>query len=244
MESEIEVKDADERIVNEDKEKHIISTEQNSCSSSTWTVAPSDPVCDIKDVVSSEDKIYVNIPEEKSDMLNDVSSNNIYVNVENNEGDTNIQTNLTDDSNIYVNLKETENENLPNDTAIYTNLPKTESGESFSTVESGDSESANVSPHKQNTALGYENLKTTACDDDDDLYSRVEEVDDSDKFSRFEDLFGPLTDIRFSGPGSSSQMMTTSFSESNDLGDDQDWDSGSDTRSSSSGEFIWKVSLK
>lgn len=49
----------------------------------------------------------------------------------------------------------------------------------------------------------------------------------------------PLGDIRFSGPGDV-QMMTTSFSESNDLGDEHDWDSGSDTRSSSSGEFIWK----
>lgn len=55
----------------------------------------------------------------------------------------------------------------------------------------------------------------------------------------FEDMYGPLADIRFSGPGD--QLMSTSFSESNDLGDDQDWDSGSDTRSSSSGEFIWKV---
>jgi hypothetical protein len=53
------------------------------------------------------------------------------------------------------------------------------------------------------------------------------------------DIFGVLTDIRFSGP-SDSQLMTTSFSESNDLNDEQDWDSGSDTRSSSSGEFIWK----
>lgn len=54
------------------------------------------------------------------------------------------------------------------------------------------------------------------------------------------DLFGVLTDIRFSGP-IDSQLMSTSFSESNDV-DEQDWDSGSDTRSSSSGEFIWKVS--
>ncbi|XP_063919861.1 uncharacterized protein LOC135134908 isoform X2 [Zophobas morio] len=54
------------------------------------------------------------------------------------------------------------------------------------------------------------------------------------------DIFGVLTDIRFSGP-SDSQLMTTSFSESNDINDEQDWDSGSDTRSSSSGEFIWKL---
>ncbi|CAH1129888.1 unnamed protein product [Ceutorhynchus assimilis] len=52
------------------------------------------------------------------------------------------------------------------------------------------------------------------------------------------DIFGVLTDIRFSGP-IDSQLMSTSFSESNDV-DEQDWDSGSDTRSSSSGEFIWK----
>ncbi|XP_050314355.1 uncharacterized protein LOC126748868 isoform X2 [Anthonomus grandis grandis] len=53
------------------------------------------------------------------------------------------------------------------------------------------------------------------------------------------DMFGVLTDIRFSGP-IDNQLMSTSFSESNDI-DEQDWDSGSDTRSSSSGEFIWKL---
>lgn len=55
------------------------------------------------------------------------------------------------------------------------------------------------------------------------------------------DYFGVLTDIRFNGP-TDNQLMSTSFSESNDLNDERDWDSGSDTRSSSSGEFIWKVS--
>ncbi|KAB0793142.1 hypothetical protein PPYR_12762 [Photinus pyralis] len=52
------------------------------------------------------------------------------------------------------------------------------------------------------------------------------------------DVYDALTDIRFTGPGDV-QMMSTSFSESVDI-DEQDWDSGSDTRSSSSGEFIWK----
>lgn len=60
--------------------------------------------------------------------------------------------------------------------------------------------------------------------------------------NKYDNVYGALSDIRFTGP-CDNQLMSTSFSESNDLGDDQDWDSGSDTRSSSSGEFIWKVSL-
>lgn len=55
-----------------------------------------------------------------------------------------------------------------------------------------------------------------------------------------EDDIGVLGDIRFTGPGDC-QLMSTSFSESNELGEEPGWDSGSDTRSSSSGEFIWKV---
>lgn len=54
------------------------------------------------------------------------------------------------------------------------------------------------------------------------------------------DEINVLGDIRFTGP-CDTQLMSTSFSESNDLGEEQGWDSGSDTRSSSSGEFIWKV---
>lgn len=56
-----------------------------------------------------------------------------------------------------------------------------------------------------------------------------------------DDDIGVLGDIRFTGPGDG-QLMSTSFSESNEMGEEQGWDSGSDTRSSSSGEFIWKVS--
>lgn len=62
-----------------------------------------------------------------------------------------------------------------------------------------------------------------------------------EELSDEENLYGVLTDIRFNGPGDN-QLMSTSFSESNNC-DEQDWDSGSDSRSSSSGEFIWKVSL-
>lgn len=58
-----------------------------------------------------------------------------------------------------------------------------------------------------------------------------------------DEMYEPFTDIRFTGP-CDNQLMSTSFSESNDLGDEQDWDSGSDTRSSSSGEFLWKVRFK
>ncbi|KAI4470225.1 serine/threonine-protein kinase lmtk1 [Holotrichia oblita] len=145
---------------------------------------------------------------------------------------------------LYVNLTKTEDRKLSSppsiDDEVFVKMTKTESGESFNTEDSSYSDSVNTLD-KHPTALGYENIKTSICDED-ELYSKLD-ADDSDKFSRFEDLFGPLTDIRFSGPGSSSQIMSTSFSESNDLGDDQDWDSGSDTRSSSSGEFIWKVRI-
>ena len=68
----------------------------------------------------------------------------------------------------------------------------------------------------------------------------IENCENDEKFGNYEDLYGPLADIRFSGPGST-QLMTTSFSESNEVADDQEWESGSDSRSSSSGEFIWKV---
>lgn len=54
-----------------------------------------------------------------------------------------------------------------------------------------------------------------------------------------DNMYGMLADIRFSGP-TDSQLMSTSFSESNTC-DEKEWDSGSDSRSSSSGEFIWKV---
>ncbi|XP_044767099.1 uncharacterized protein LOC123322999 isoform X2 [Coccinella septempunctata] len=69
---------------------------------------------------------------------------------------------------------------------------------------------------------------------DDDLIIRSGEEDQDDQ------IFGVLTDIRFSGPGEP-HLMSTSFSESNEMQNEQDWESGSDTRSSSSGEFIWRL---
>lgn len=88
--------------------------------------------------------------------------------------------------------------------------------------------------------INIENSKNTAeTEDNSEEYNQNTLIINNDDN---QDIFGVLTDIRFNGPGDS-QLMTTSFSESNDLNDEQDWDSGSDTRSSSSGEFIWKVSL-
>lgn len=55
-----------------------------------------------------------------------------------------------------------------------------------------------------------------------------------------DNMYSILADIRFNGP-IDSQLMSTSFTESNTC-DEKEWDSGSDSRSSSSGEFIWKVS--
>ncbi|CAG9854337.1 unnamed protein product [Phyllotreta striolata] len=57
--------------------------------------------------------------------------------------------------------------------------------------------------------------------------------DDDDRSDDDDNIYGILTDIRFTGPADN-QMMSTSFSE------EQEWESGSDSRSSSSGEFIWK----
>ncbi|KAG5873397.1 hypothetical protein JTB14_017984 [Gonioctena quinquepunctata] len=90
-----------------------------------------------------------------------------------------------------------------------------------------------VNMENTKNSLEYEN---SAKDDElVNIYAENEEDVNSDNDSS--NLFGVLTDIRFSGP-SDSQLMSTSFSENND---EQEWDSGSDSRSSSSGEFIWKM---
>lgn len=206
--------------------------------------------------------VYVNVNSNDNDtQLNvigsnskeyDKSVNEIYVNLSKDkkvavvkDSSFNRECRESSDDSLYMNLTKTEDRKFSSpssiDDEVFMKMTKTESGESFNTEDSSYSDSV-TTLDKHPTALGYENIKTNVCDED-ELYSKLDDADDSDKFSRFEDLFGPLTDIRFSGPGSSSQIMSTSFSESNDLGDDQDWDSGSDTRSSSSGEFIWKVRL-
>ncbi|GLV44784.1 Cadherin 96Ca [Carabus blaptoides fortunei] len=88
-----------------------------------------------------------------------------------------------------------------------------------------DDESADIVPDR---STGADNTKL-----EEDLSDSVrEDVLDTD-------LYSNLTDIRFSGP-CDTQLMSTSFSESADYAEERDWDSGSDTRSSSSGEFIWK----
>lgn len=83
---------------------------------------------------------------------------------------------------------------------------------------------------ENNKNADYVNATNGFEGESEDIYSSVNDVDD----------IGVLADIRFTGPGDG-QLMSTSFSESNELGEEQGWDSGSDTRSSSSGEFIWKV---
>lgn len=115
----------------------------------------------------------------------------------------------------------------------------------------GESEDVQVEPFYSNCVpdhADYVNINGDKCVepeyinsvavnmDDLDLYDKVDNTESSDSAT----LYGALADIRFTGP-SDCQLMSTSFSESVDLGEEQDWDSGSDTRSSSSGEFIWKV---
>lgn len=217
------------------------------------------PISPIDDKTCNSDVYYVNLDKTEGEASVDTfdsitpEEEETYIDIENDESA------VEDGDQFYVNLEvraDTHNADLKNDGGtksqgeisanpvdlkddnIYANLTKTESGESFNTEDSSYSESTNGIP-----VMGYENLRRNNTQDEDAIYSKINSVDDDDsRFDRFGDLFGPLTDIRFSGPGSSSQTMATSFSESCDLGDDQDWDSGSDTRSSSSGEFIWKVS--
>lgn len=82
-------------------------------------------------------------------------------------------------------------------------------------------------------------LEYDACKNDIDY---INIIDSKNPNSGEDNIFDMLADIRFSGP-TDSQLMSTSFSESNTC-DEKEWDSGSDSRSSSSGEFIWKVSSK
>lgn len=97
-------------------------------------------------------------------------------------------------------------------------------------ADSDSSKCADYVNLENNKNTDYVNTKNGFEEDSEDIYSIVNDDD-----------IGVLGDIRFTGPGDG-QLMSTSFSESNELGEEQGWDSGSDTRSSSSGEFIWKVS--
>ncbi|XP_066148993.1 uncharacterized protein [Euwallacea fornicatus] len=84
--------------------------------------------------------------------------------------------------------------------------------------------------------------KHEGSEDEDEIlvkfYDDINVSEETNGSEQEQDILGILTDIRFSGPVDN-QLMSTSFSESNDV-EEQGWDSGSDTRSSSSGEFIWK----
>ncbi|CAH0546280.1 unnamed protein product [Brassicogethes aeneus] len=164
----------------------------------------------------------------------------------------NVDTNTRSDE-LYDSVDNVENIN-PNktkaaDQEVYENVPSAKKSEINPEYKNGDDLNV-VYENIENvrdfyneadyaTLVNLENTKNSAdfntkltpdeCEDTDELI--ISQDDD--------DLFGVLTDIRFSGP-TDSQFMSTSFSESND-NDEQDWDSGSDTRSSSSGEFIWKL---
>lgn len=102
--------------------------------------------------------------------------------------------------------------------------------ESKDFTDSDSSKRADYVNIENNKNTDYVNTRNGFEEDTEDFYSIVNDDD-----------IGVLGDIRFTGP-CDGQLMSTSFSESNELGEEQGWDSGSDTRSSSSGEFIWKVS--
>ncbi|XP_044259276.1 uncharacterized protein LOC123007849 isoform X2 [Tribolium madens] len=129
--------------------------------------------------------------------------------------------------NLYVNVPENNYENVENlddyyNEADYVNLVNLENTKNSSDFINNKQINIMIEDTSERSSPDYVNNDLIINNDDDE-----------------QDIFGVLTDIRFSGP-TDSQMMSTSFSESND-NDEQDWDSGSDTRSSSSGEFIWKL---
>lgn len=73
---------------------------------------------------------------------------------------------------------------------------------------------------------------------DSELINEREEEEDVEERVLSDDLYSDITDIRFSGPA---ELMSTSFSDAHNSDQEQEWDSGSESRSSSSGEFVWKV---
>ncbi|EEZ99620.2 uncharacterized protein LOC103313170 isoform X2 [Tribolium castaneum] len=143
-----------------------------------------------------------------------------------------VEKNNTEE-NLYVNVPQnncesSEFENVENlddyyNEADYVNIVNLENSKNSAEFINNKQINVVIEDASERSSPDYVNNDLIINDDDDNEH----------------DIFGVLTDIRFSGP-SDSQMMSTSFSESNDLNDEQDWDSGSDTRSSSSGEFIWK----
>ncbi|KAK9892610.1 hypothetical protein WA026_020990 [Henosepilachna vigintioctopunctata] len=123
-------------------------------------------------------------------------------------------------TNIYDNIKNLENMINEEDYVSITNFENCKMDVEFDKTERLDVDET----------ITQENMA-----EDEDLVAE----EHKEEMAKDDSLFGVLTDIRFSGPGGEPHLMSTSFSESNN--DEKDWDSGSDTRSSSSGEFIWKL---
>lgn len=129
------------------------------------------------------------------------------------------------------------------DSEIKTNLgdqnPKPEDKESFNeNFDENNYDSVNIDYSQY---VDMENAKNSLEFDDTKRDADYIDIIEKKSTSEEDNVYGILADIRFSGP-TDSQLMSTSFSESNTC-DEKEWDSGSDSRSSSSGEFIWKVSM-
>ncbi|CAH1170022.1 unnamed protein product [Phaedon cochleariae] len=156
---------------------------------------------------TEEEAVYVNRAIENQVTISNETIDRLYENVAE-------EAKTANEENYY------ENSDINNTEDIYENLNPEEIYDDYVNI---------VNMENAKNSLEFDNSEK------DVEYMNIFGQDD-DVHSEDENIFGVLTDIRFSGP-SDSQLMSTSFSENND---DHDWDSGSDSRSSSSGEFIWK----
>lgn len=166
---------------------------------------------------------------EDGDVRNTTQS--LYENIENEQPD---YENIKAREPFYENVKETQPvyENVKDRQPVYQNFNV--ASDIFNEVDYVNI--VNLENSKNNAEYLNEKKDYDAVGCEQDENKIISET------SHDEDIYGMLTDIKFNGP-SENQLISTSFSESNDINDEQDWDSGSDTRSSSSGEFIWKVSF-
>nr|XP_022912483.1 uncharacterized protein PF11_0213-like isoform X2 [Onthophagus taurus] len=198
---------------------------------------------DIDKVLQEENEL---IPENKEETSRNIPvADNLSINLDK----ENISSSRTEDnaSIIYVNtaskLEEGEGNSLnadsdrtPSDVTDYDGINKNEDSPEYVYVEKHEDNHEYENGWIADTI--YANMPADRAKELDYV---IAEENKKKAEEKIEDLYGPLADIRFSGPGLANlQMMSTSFSESNEVGDEQDWDSGSDTRSSSSGEFIWR----
>ncbi|XP_076263413.1 uncharacterized protein LOC143198196 isoform X4 [Rhynchophorus ferrugineus] len=144
--------------------------------------------------------------------------------------DTNVhdekQGSNSDDTGVYINIPSSSSL-IPVETPVYENVI-----DPSDIINEADYVNAiNMENKKHNEVLMDEK--------EEQIYENSIPQKENINMETDHDILGVLTDIRFNGP-LDNQLMSTSFSESNEP-DEQDWDSGSDTRSSSSGEFIWKL---